>query len=58
MLNLIVDGSHNMEHRMVVSKDAKAIIPADLCKGLVTHGAVICIPDHTWDHTGLLCGIS
>ena len=53
-VNLIVDSSHNMEHCMVVSKDAKAIIPADIepvQRPGHSWSSRMEFPDHTWDQS-------
>ena len=53
-VNLLVDSCHNMPHCLVVSKDAKAIIPTDIAP--VQHPGHswkqrLELPDHTWDQS-------
>lgn len=53
-VNLIVDGSDNVSHSLVVSKDAKAIIRADIAPvQRPGHSWSKCLelPDHTWDQS-------
>ena len=53
-VNLIVDGSQELSHSLIISKDAKAIVPADIAP--VQHPGHswkprVEYPDHSWDQS-------
>ena len=53
-VNLIVDGGQNLSHSLIVSKDAKAIIPGDISpvqRPGHSWSKRIELPDHTWDQS-------
>ena len=53
-VNLIVDESQSSSHSLVVSKDAKATIPADISpvqRPGHSWSKRLELPDHTWDHS-------
>ena len=55
-VNLIVDGSHSSSHCLVMSKDAKAIIPGDIAPVQRPGHSWTSrneLPDHTWDQSRL-----
>lgn len=55
-VNLLIDGNQGLPHSLVVSKDAKAIVPGDISDSLVqiqghTWKKCLVLPDHSWDQS-------
>ena len=53
-VNLYVDSCHNLSHCLVISKDAKSVIPTDISPVQIpgpTWKKRLQLPDHTWDQS-------
>ena len=53
-VNLYVDSCHNLSHCLVISKDAKSVIPTDISPVQIpgpTWKKRLELPDHTWDQS-------
>ena len=53
-VNLLVDSKHDCSYSLVVSKDAKAIVPGDIApvqRPGPTWKSRVELPDHTWDQS-------